>query len=96
MVPKMYNEDWYSFVTQTSFQHCGLVPYGECGAPWCAVSHHYAGYSWYGMVVEQSGMASLDTPVIGTEEYGTTRQSRYSGGAESGMAQLHRWYGTAR
>ena len=48
------------------------------------------------MVVEQSGMASLDTPVIGTEEYGTTRQSRYSGGAESGMAQLHRWYGTAR
>ena len=48
------------------------------------------------MVVEQSGMASLDTPVIGTEEYGTTRQSRYSGGAESGMAHMHRWYGTAR
>ena len=33
-------------------------------------------------------MASLDTPVIGTEEYGTTRQSRYSGGAESGMAHI--------
>ena len=33
MVPEMYNEDWYSFVTRTSFQHCGLVPYGGCGAP---------------------------------------------------------------